>query len=117
MQVLKNDYFKAFLYVVIGLVLMYVMIYIFTPKPQIPDEYKSVIEYLNRTNADLLRKQRQNDSLIKVYQSKLDSIDYIIRNNKEKVTIIREYYHEIQKEINNYNSSQVDSFLKKRYKY
>lgn len=116
MLVSKNNY-KTLFYVVLGVILVYLMIYIFTPKQQMPDEYKNALDSLNRVNAELIKKQKQSDSLISVYQNKIDSINYKINNNKEKVTIIREYYHEIQKEINTYNSSQIESFLKNRYNY
>jgi hypothetical protein len=96
---------------------MYGMIYIFTPKPQMPTEYKNTLDSLAKDNAALRAKQKQVDSAISSYQSQIFDLDYAISNVKEKETVIKEYYHEVSDKVNNYTPTQVDSFFKARYNY
>jgi len=114
---LLNKYKKAALYVLIGLIVIYGMIYIFTPKPQMPTEYKNTLDSLAKENATLRDKQKQADSAISSYQSQIFDLDYAIGNVKEKETVIKEYYHEVSDKVNNYTPTQVDSFFKARYNY
>ena len=114
---LLNKYKKAALYVLIGLIVIYGMIYIFTPKPQMPTEYKNTLDSLAKENATLRDKQKQADSAISSYQSQIFDLDYAISNVKEKETVIKEYYHEVSDKVNNYTPTQVDSFFKARYNY
>ena len=117
MQVLKNKYGKTALYVVGGLILMYLMIYVFTPKPQIPLEYKQALDSLNRANAELIAKQKQIDSAIAFYQSQIHDLDYAISNIQTKKTEIHNHYQVLGGKVTNYRPSQVDSFFKSRYNY
>jgi predicted nuclease with TOPRIM domain len=117
MQEYVNKYKKPALYVLIGLVVIYGMIYIFTPKPQMPTEYKNTLDSLAKENATLRDKQKQADSAISSYQSQIFDLYYAISNVKEKETVIKEYYHEVSDKVNNYTPTQVDSFFKARYNY
>jgi hypothetical protein len=101
----------------LGLVVIYYMIFLFTPKPQMPTDYKNKIDSLSTINSYLVEKQKQTDSLIKAYETKVDLVDVKINNIKEKTTIIREYYHEIGQKVDKYTPTQIDSFFKVRYKY
>lgn len=112
-----KPYLKILLYVLIGLVVMYGMIYIFTPKPQMPPNYKNAIDSLTRDNAVLRVKQKQIDSTIASYQRQVLDLDRAINNIKVKETIIKEYYHEVSGKVDKYTPTQVDSFFKARYLY
>jgi hypothetical protein len=96
---------------------MYLMIYVFTPKQEIPLEYKHALDSLNRTNANLIAKQKEIDEIIAKHELELHGLDDKIGNIKEKTTIIREYYHEISGKVGKYTPTQVDSFFKARYNY
>ncbi len=61
--------------------------------------------------------QQQIDSTIHVYETEVKQVDDKIDNIKEKTTIIKEYYHEISQQVNNYTLTELDSFFKKRYNY
>ena len=65
----------------------------------------------------LLKKQKQIDSTIAVYETKVSEIDFQIDNIKEKTTIVREYYHEVGQQVGKYTPTQIDSFFKARYNY
>lgn len=75
------------------------------------------LEELDSKTKKLEQLQKQYDTLISLQNVKLQDLDDKIVNIKEKTTIVREYYHEVIKNVDNYNSNQVDSFFKNRYNY
>lgn len=79
--------------------------------------YKKEIKQIQQENKKLLEKQKDIDGLIFNYEKEIKQLDYKLNNIKEKTTIIKEYYKEKNKEINNYNINQIDSFFKNRYNY
>jgi hypothetical protein len=117
MQEYVNKYGKTALYVIGGLIVMYLMIYVFTPKQEIPLEYKHALDSLNRLSTDLLTKQKELEKVIGQHELELHSLDDKIGNIKEKTTIVREYYHEISGKAGKFTPTQVDSFFKARYNY
>lgn len=108
---------RYILYGIGGLLVLYVSIYLFTPKAQMPTEYKAIIDSLTVANKELEAKQLQIDSSIQVYETEVRAIDFQVDHIKEKTTIIREYYHEQSAAASTYNSTQIDSFFKVRYNY
>jgi hypothetical protein len=108
---------KITLIAIVSIIAMYWMILLFTPKPQMPAEYKIQLDMLNKSNGDLIAKQKQIDSVIATYNSKIGELDVRISNIKEKTTIIKEYYHEVSQAADKFTPTQVDSFFKKRYNY
>jgi hypothetical protein len=108
---------KLVLIVLVSLVAMYWMIRLFTPKPQMPAEYKIQLDMLNKSNNDLIVRQKQIDSTIAVYNGKIGELDVKISSIKEKTTIIKEYFHEVSQAADKFTPTQVDSFFKKRYNY
>ena len=117
MQEYVSKYGKTALYVVGGLILMYLMIYVFTPKSELPLEYKHALDSLNRANAELIAKQKQIDSTISAYKNQIDSLDLAIGNIDVKKTEIHNHYQILGDKANKYNTAQVDSFFKARYNY
>jgi len=89
----------------------------FTKKPQMPVEYKQAIDSLIKANVILQQKQDHLDSSISDYQVQIYDLDFKLSNVKEKTTVIKEYYHEVSKQTQSYNSTQVDSFLRNRFNY
>ena len=102
---------------IIGLVVMYYMILLLTPKPQMPLEDKAKIDALIQANIVIEKRQDSLDNLISTYQTKIDSINIELGSVKEKTTIIREYYHEVGQKVDKFTPSQIDSFFKIRYNY
>jgi hypothetical protein len=114
---LLSKYKKQIAYIIVGLFLLYGIIWVTTRKPQIPAEYKAAIDSLNKANAILAAEQKKLDSTITTYETKVDEVDIQIDNIKEKTTIVKEYHHEVIQQVNHYDATQVDSFFKSRYNY
>jgi len=108
---------RYILYGIGGLIVLYFLIYLFSPKPQMPAEYKVIIDSLMVANKELEAKQLQIDSSIQVYESEVKAIDFQVDHIKEKTTIIREYYHEQSAAASAYTPTQLDSFFRNRYNY
>jgi hypothetical protein len=108
---------KLGLYISAGLLFLYLFILVTTRKPQMPADIKATIDSLTAANKDLLEKQKQIDSTIAIYKTKVNEVDFQIDNIKEKTTIVREYYHEVGQQAGKYTPTQVDSFFKSRYNY
>ena len=114
---LLDKYKKHILYVIVGILLLFSIIWLSVRQPQMPKEYKDAIDALTKANKELVEHQKQLDSTIQVYENEVKQVDNQIDNIKEKTTIIREYYHEQSVAANNYTPTQVDSFFKNRYNY
>lgn len=100
-----------------GVIFLYLFILLVTPKPGMPADIRATIDSLTAVNQRLIEHQKQIDSTIAVYEEEVNQIDNQVDNIKEKTTIIREYYHEVGQQVNQYTPTQVDSFFKSRYGY
>jgi predicted nuclease with TOPRIM domain len=114
---LLNKYKKQIAYVIVGLFILYGIIWLVTREPKMSVDLKASIDSLTKANTLLIEKQNQLDSTIRVYESEVKAIDTKISNIKEKTTVIKEYYHEISQQTSHYNATQVDSFFKSKYGY
>lgn len=110
-------YAKYAAYAGLAVAILYGAIYLFTPKPSMPADLKAQIDSLTKANLALAEQQKHIDSTVAAYEQEVKQVDYQIDHIKEKTTVIREYYHEAAQQANNYNYTQVDSFLKARYNY
>jgi hypothetical protein len=108
---------KIGLYIIGGLLVLFGLLWITTRKPQIPADIKATIDSLINVNKQLIEHQKQIDSTIDAYKAEVKQVDNQIDHIKEKTTIIREYYHEVSQQTEQYTPTQVDSFFKDRYKY
>ena len=114
---LLNKYKKQIAYVIVGLFVLYGIIWLATRKPQIPADIKATIDSLTNVNKALIEHQKQIDSTIRVYEAEVKQVDHQIDNIKEKTTIIKEYFHDVSQQVNHYDATQIDSFFKARYNY
>lgn len=103
--------------IIILVSIAYLLFIVVFEKPIDTSILDSKLEEIDKSTKKLEAAQLKYDSLIKEQENKISDIDYKIDNIKEKTTIVREYYHEISKKADNYNSSQIDSFFKIRYNY
>lgn len=108
---------KIGLYIIGGLLVLFGLLWITTRKPQMPADVKATIDSLTNINKQLIEHQKQIDSTIDAYKAEVKQVDNQIDHIKEKTTIIREYYHEVSQQTEQYTPTQVDSFFKDRYKY
>jgi vacuolar-type H+-ATPase subunit I/STV1 len=113
---IKANY-KLMLYIALGFIFVYFFILVTTPKPQITQDFQRKLDSLNMVTEQLKKQQLSYDSSIKADEKKIKDIDYQIDNIKEKTTIIKEYYHEQGKAVNNFTPNQLDSFFANRYGY
>lgn len=117
MQELGNKYGKTILYIIGGLLAIYLMIYFFTPKQEIPTEYKQALDSLTEVNKVLIEKQQELETAIENYELVLRSLDSEVKILEDKKTEINNYYGEAGKKVIKYTPTQVDSFFKARYNY
>jgi hypothetical protein len=108
---------KIGLYVIGGLIVLFGIIWLTTRQPQMPADIKATIDSLTAVNKQLIEHQKQIDSTINAYEAEVKQVDFQLDNIKEKTTIVREYYHEVSNQAEQYTPTQVDSFFKARYKY
>lgn len=108
---------KYIAYIAIGIVVLYLAILIFTIKSKLPIDIQKKLDSLEIITKRLVIQQHEYDITIKSQQAIIDQLDFQIENVKEKTTIIKEYYHEQSKAVDNYTSTQLDSFFAKRYGY
>ena len=108
---------KIGLYIIGGLLVLFGLLWITTRKPQMPANIKATIDSLINVNKQLIEHQKQIDSTIDAYKAEVKQVDNQIDHIKEKTTIIREYYHEVSQQTEQYTPTQIDSFFKDRYKY
>jgi hypothetical protein len=118
LMVKKNSKTIGKLFIVIGgVIFLYLFILLVTSKQGMPADIKATIDSLTAVNKQLIEHQQQIDSTINAYEAEVDQIDFQVDNIKEKTTIIREYYHEVGQQAEQYTPTQVDSFFKARYGY
>ena len=118
LMVKKNSKTIGKLFIAIGgVIFLYLFILLVTSKQGMPANIKATIDSLTAVNKQLIEHQQQIDSTINAYEAEVDQIDFQVDNIKEKTTIIREYYHEVGQQAEQYTPTQVDSFFKARYGY
>ena len=118
LMVKKNSKTIGKLFIAIGgVIFLYLFILLVTSKQGMPADIKATIDSLTAVNKQLIEHQQQIDSTINAYEAEVDQIDFQVNNIKEKTTIIREYYHEVGQQAEQYTPTQVDSFFKARYGY
>ena len=93
---------KIGLYIIGGLLVLFGLLWITTRKPQMPADIKATIDSLTNINKQLIEHQKQIDSTIDAYKAEVKQVDNQIDHIKEKTTIIREYYHEVSQQTEQY---------------
>jgi hypothetical protein len=116
-QKLIVKYKKQIAYVIVGLLLLYGIIWLATRKPQMPADLKSSIDSLTLMNKKLIESQQHMNNAISNYELKLNILDSQIANIENKTVIINRYYNNIGQQVDKYTPTQIDSFFKKRYNY
>jgi hypothetical protein len=108
---------KIGLYIIGGLLVLFGLLWVTTRQPKMPADIKATIDSLTNVNKQLIEHQKQIDSTINAYETEVKQIDFQVDHIKEKTTIVREYYHEVSQQTEQYTPTQVDSFFKARYNY
>jgi len=113
---LKGNY-KTIAKVLVGLFLLYWVVFVLTPKVGMPADEKAKIDSLNQVIKEIYKDQQKLDSNINGYNKKIDAVDNDINNIKGQKTIIKEIYHEKINSVDTYSDSELDSFFSARYHY
>jgi len=112
-----KKYFKEILIVVLIVVATFLLIKIFTPAPDKSDLLKYKLNELDNKINDLKQKQKQLDDSIYSYKKDIERIDENINNIRSQKTVINNYYDKKNEDIKGWSNKQIDSSLKKRYKF
>jgi chromosome segregation ATPase len=116
MQGLSSN-IKNIIYVTVGLVLLYGVIWLATRELKMPTEIKASIDSLTAANKKLIESQQHMNNAINSYELKLNTLDSQIDNIKNKTIIINKYYNDLGQQVDQYVPNQIDSFFKQRYNY
>lgn len=112
----KENYWNI-LKVLVGLFLLYWVIFILTPKAGLSDTQKSQLDSLSSQIKILHQDNIKLESQVIEYNKKIDQVDNNINKIKGQKTIIKEYYHEKINNVDKLTIRELDSFFTNRYNY
>jgi septal ring factor EnvC (AmiA/AmiB activator) len=110
-------YFREILLVILVVVVTFLLIKIFTPAPDKSELLIYKLEQLDKKIQETEKKQIELDKNIQTYKEDIKRIDENIIDIRNQKSVINNYYENKQKEIPGYTNKQIDSVLRKRYKY
>ena len=113
---LKTHY-MTILKVVLGLFIVYWLLFFLTPKVQMVAESKQAIDLLNVEIKEIEKEQDSLSNSISEYKEEINLLDQHISTIQSQKTIIKEIYHEEIKRVDSYNDRKLDSFFAVRYGY
>lgn len=113
---LKTHY-MTILKVVLGLFIVYWLLFFLTPKVQMAAESKQAIDSLNVEIKEIEKEQDSLSNSISEYKEEINLLDQHISTIQSQKTIIKEIYHEEIKRVDSYNDRKLDSFFAVRYGY
>jgi septal ring factor EnvC (AmiA/AmiB activator) len=116
MEFIKK-YWKLFIGIVGGLFLLYLIIFMLTPKPDMSELDKYKLEQLDKNINLLIENQKKLDKQIEGYKKELSHIDSTISKVQNQKVIIKEYYKEQGDKISEMKPSEIDKLFHERYKY
>ena len=108
--------YKTIIKGLVGLFILYWVIYVLTPTMQMSVQEKQKIDSLNIIVKEIYKEQQKLDSSIAGYNKKIDEVDNHIGKIKSQKTIIKEIYHEEINRVDSYTDNDIDSFFANRYK-
>lgn len=112
-----KKYFKEILLVLTIGVVIFLLVKIFTPAPDKSELLKYKLKQLDDKINGLKQQQKQLDDSISMYKKDIERIDENIENIRSQKTTINNYYEEKDKDIKGWSNKQIDSSLRKRYKF
>jgi len=116
MEFIKKHW-KLFIGIVGGLFLLYLIIFMLTPKPDMSELDKYKLEQLDKDINLLIENQKKLDKQIEGYKKELSHIDSTISKIQNQKVIIKEYYKEQGDKISEMKPSEIDKLFHERYKY
>lgn len=119
LQIILNFFkenYKTMITVIVGLFILYWVIYVLTPKMKMSDIEKQKMDSINVVIKQIYKDQQRIDSGVSVNNQKIEEVNNNIDNIKGQKTIIKERYYEEIIRVDNYSNSDLDSFFTNRYK-
>ena len=116
MEYIKK-YWKWVVGIVASILILYLVVYLATPKPKMSELDKYKIDQLNKKIEELKNLQKSLNDSLNVYQQKIDKIDDKISNIKVEKKEVNNYYTQKKEEIKNADKKQIDSLLRSRYNF
>ncbi len=116
MELIKK-YWKYAVGVILAIGVLYGIVYLATPKPQMSELDKYKLEQLDQNIQKLQKLQQSLNDSLNVYQHKIDEIDNKIGKIKVERKEVNNFYTQKKEEIKNADKKQVDSLLRSRYNF
>ena len=116
MEFIKK-YWKYVVGVILTIGVLYLIVYLATPKPEMSalDKYK--LEQLDKDINLIIENQKKLDKQIEGYKNELSQIDSTIAKVKNQKIVVKEYYKEQGEKITEMKPSEIDKLFHDRYKY
>ena len=116
MELIKK-YWKYVVGVILTIGVLYLIIYLATPKPEMSELDKYKLEQLDKNINLIIENQKKLDKQIEGYKNELSQIDSTISKVKNQKIIVKEYYKEQGEKITEMKPSEIDKLFHDRYKY
>jgi len=116
MELIKK-YWKYVVGVILTIGVLYLIIYLATPKPEMSELDKYKLEQLDKDINLIIENQKKLDKQIEGYKNELSQIDSTIAKVKNQKIIVKEYYKEQGEKITEMKPSEIDKLFHDRYKY
>ena len=101
----------------LGVILVYLMVRVFTPTPDTSELNKYKLEQIDKHINEMKALQKSLSDSIQVYQHKIDEIDDKISHIKVEKKEVNNFYTQKREEIKNADKKQIDSLLRSRYNF
>ena len=108
--------YKKLLFAILGLFLIYWVIFVITPSVTMSNKEKAQIDSLNVVIQGLHKENLKLDSTIMSLNKEIEQVDKQIEDIKKKKTTVKKEYHEKINRVDNYTEPELDSFFSDRYK-
>ena len=119
LQIILNFFkenYKDIIKIIIGLFILYWVIYVLTPTMKMSNIEKQKMDSLNVVIKQIYKDQQRIDSNVIINLKKIEEVDNRIENIRGQKTIIKERYNEEIIRVDNYSDSDIDRFFADRYK-
>ena len=116
MEFIKK-YWKYVVGVILTIGVLYLIIYLATPKPEMSELDKYKLEQLDKNINLIIENQKKLDKQIEGYKNELSQIDSTIAKVKNQKIVVKEYYKEQGEKITEMKPSEIDKLFHDRYKY
>jgi len=112
--IIKN--YKTILAGLLGLFLLYWVIFILMPKNTMLKEDRQRIDALNEKIEEINKEQDKLESQITEIDKEVTQIETKVKKIKKDKNKVAIQYHEEIKRVDNYTEPELDSFFTNRYK-